>query len=108
MRDSMGMAPVPIRVLSAPAAALVLLAGGWVAGGLITNDFMASMVLTAGWVGLVGVMCLLLFLRRREMWPALAAFVITAAGAGIYLAAVTLIDDRVDEDVVTAQGPARA
>lgn len=60
------MAPVLIRVLSAPVAALVLLAGGWVAGGLITNDFTVSMVLTAGWAGLVGLACLGLFLRRRR------------------------------------------
>jgi hypothetical protein len=101
-------APVLIRVLSAPVVAVVLLAGGWVAGGLITNDFMVSMVLTTAWVGLVGLGCLLLVVRRRELWPALAAFAITAAVAGTYLAAETLIDDRVDEDVVTAQGSARA
>jgi hypothetical protein len=53
-------------------------------------------------VGFVGLACLALFLRRREMWPALATFAVTAAVAGVYLGAETLIDDRVDEDVVTA------
>jgi hypothetical protein len=98
--------PVPVRVLSVPVVALVLLGGGWVAGALISNDFTVSMLLTAAWVGLVGLACLVLFLRRREMWPALAAFAITAAVAGGYLGAETLIDDKVDEDVVTAQVPA--
>jgi hypothetical protein len=97
--------PVLIRVLSVPVVALVLLGGGWVTGALISNDFTLSMLLTAAWVGLVGLGCLALFLRRREMWPALAAFAVTAAVAGTYLGAETLIDDKVDEDVVAAQVP---
>jgi hypothetical protein len=99
-------APVLIRVLSIPAVAAILLGGGWVAAGLITNDFTVSMFLTAAWVGLVGLACLALVLRRREMWPALATFVVTAGVAGAYLGAETLIDDRVDEEVVTAQAAA--
>jgi Electron transfer DM13 len=100
-------APALVRVLSVPVVAVVLLGGGWVAGAVITNDFTASMVLTAAWVGFVGLACLALFLRRREMWPALAAFAVTATVAGVYLGAETLIDDKVDEDVVTAAAPAR-
>ena len=95
-------------MLSVPLVALVLLGGGWVAGALVTNDFMVSIVITAAWAGLVGLACLALFLRRREMWPALAAFAVTAAVAGTYLGAETLIDDTVDEDVVTAQPSSRA
>jgi len=100
--------PVPVRVLSVPVVALVLLGGGWVAGALISNDFTVSMLLTAAWVGLIGIACLALFLRRREMWPALATFAVTAAVAGTYLGAETLIDDKVDEDVVTARAPTGA
>jgi hypothetical protein len=95
--------PVSLRILSVPVVAAVLLAGGWVTSALLTNDFTASMLLTAVWVGLVGLACLAIFLRRREMWPALAAFAVTAAVAGIYLGTETFIDDKVDEDVVTAQ-----
>jgi Electron transfer DM13 len=101
-------APVSVRVLSVPVVAVVLLGGGWVAGALITNDFTASMVLTATWVGLVGLACLAVFLRRREMWPSLGAFAVTAAVAGVYLGAETFVDDKVDEDVVTAQAPTGA
>lgn len=96
-----------VRILSAPAAAAILLAGGWYAGAEITNDFTASMLLTGGWVALVGLGCVALVARRREMWPALAAYAVTATVAGLYLASETLIDDRVDEQVVTA-APARA
>lgn len=105
---SRGPAPLAVRVLSVPVVALVLLGGGWVAGALISNDFTVSMLLTAAWVGLIGLVCLALFRRRREMWPALAAFAITAAVAGTYLGAETLIDDKVDEDVVTAGAPTGA
>jgi len=99
--------PVAVRVLSVPAVVVLLLSGAWVAGGEITNDYALSMLLTAAWVGLVGVGCLATFRKRREMWPALAAFAVTAVAAGGYLAAETFVDDRVDEDVVTAS-PARA
>jgi Electron transfer DM13 len=105
---SRGPVPVAVRVLSVPVVALVLLGGGWVAGALISNDFTVSMLLTAAWVGLVGLACLALFLGRREMWPALAAFAVTAAVAGTYLGAETLIDDKVDENVVTAGAPTGA
>jgi hypothetical protein len=101
-------APAFVRVLSVPVVALVLLGGGWVAGARITNDFTASIVLTTAWVGLVGFACLAVVLRRREMWPSLAAFVVTAAVAGVYLGAETFLDDKVDEDVVTAQAPTGA
>jgi hypothetical protein len=95
-----------VPLLSVPLVVLLLLGGGWVTGGLITNDFTLSMVLTAAWVGAVGLACLLAFRRRRQMWPALAAFGVTAVVAGGYLASTTLFDDKVDEDVVRADAPA--
>lgn len=98
-------APPVVRLLSVPVVIALLLAGGWAAGALVTNDFGVSMLLTAAWIGLVGLGCLGLVLRRREMWPALAAFAVVAAAAGIYLGTETLIDDKVDEDVVTASVP---
>jgi hypothetical protein len=96
-------APPLIRVLSVPVVVAALLGGGWLTSAVVTNDFTASMVLTAAWVGLVGLACLAAVRRRREMWPALATFAVTAAVAGIYLGAETFIDDKVDEDVVTAE-----
>jgi Electron transfer DM13 len=93
------------RWLSVPVVAIVLLAGIWVAGGLITNDFRVSMLLTAAWIGLAGLACVALVFKRREMWPALASFAVTAAAAGIYLGTQTLIDKKVDENVVTAAPP---
>jgi acetyl esterase/lipase len=57
-------APASVAALAALVVAVLLLGGGWVTGGLITNDFTLSMVLTAAWVGLVGLACLALVLRR--------------------------------------------
>jgi hypothetical protein len=96
-----------LPLLSVPAVVLVLLGGGWVAGAAITNDFVLSMLLTTLWIGAVGLACLLLFRAHREMWPALAAFLVTAVVAGGYLAMETFLDDEVDEDVVTADAPAQ-
>ena len=101
-------APLLIRVLSVPVVVVALLGGGWLTSAVITNDFMASMLLTGAWVGLVGLACLALFRRRREMWPAVAAFAVTAVVAGAYLGAETFLDDVVDEDVVTAQAATSA
>ena len=101
-------APRALRLLAVPLVIALLLAGGWVTGAVLTNDFTLSMVLTAAWAGVVGLACLVLVRRRREMWPALAAFALTAIVAGGYLGAETLVDDKVDEDVVKATPPAAA
>jgi len=95
-----------LRLVAAAAVVVALLAGGWVTGAVISNDFTVSMILTAVWVGALGLVCLLVVRARREMWPMLAAFAVAAGVAGIYLAANTFIDDEVDEDVVTAKAPA--
>jgi Electron transfer DM13 len=103
-RRSSRRGPVPLigRLLSVPVVAGLLLAGGWAAGGLITDDFTVSMLLTMAWVGLVGLACFALVVKRRETWPALATFAVIATAAGIYLGTETLIDDKVQEEVVTA------
>jgi hypothetical protein len=98
-------APPLLRILSVPVVVVLLLAGGWVTGAVITNDFALSMALTAVWVGALGLGCLVLVRRRREMWPALAAFAVTAAVAGTYLGTQTWLDEEVDEDVVRAEAP---
>lgn len=93
--------------LVAPAVAVVLVAGIWVAGGAVTDDFTASMLLTAAWIGVVGVACRALAWRRRQLrLPLIAAYLITVAVVGAYLGRSTLIDDRVMERVVTAAPPA--
>lgn len=101
-KDARGM-----RFLLFPLVVVVLLIGIWVTGAQITNDFTASMLLTAVWMGLAGAACLALVYRRpRLRLPVLGAYVLTAVVAGGYLASETFVDDVVDEKVVTAARPA--
>jgi hypothetical protein len=93
--------------LAAPAGASVLLLGVWVAGGLITDDFRASMALTALWVAIAGAACAWLVRRRRRVGVPVATGVLVAAIAvGTYLGLTTLRDKVVHERV--ALGPAQA
>lgn len=81
---------------AAAAAAAATVAGVWVAGGLITNDFRASMALTGAWFVIAGATAL----KTRRI-PLVAGFLIAAAATGGYLAATTLRDKTVHETVVT-------
>jgi hypothetical protein len=101
----------PLRWLAAPAVAIVFLLGVWVAGGLLTNDFKASMALTAAWVALFGLVCVGIAIRLRALRvPVIGAFLVTAAVAGGYLAWTTLRDRVVHEQVAVgapaSSGPA--
>jgi hypothetical protein len=96
----------PVRLLSIPVVILLVLGGGWVTGAVLTNDFILSMVLTAAWMGALGIACVILVVKRRELWPALATFAVVATATGAYLGAETILDDKVNEDVVTADAVA--
>jgi hypothetical protein len=97
-----------MRLLAFPVGVVVLLAGIWVAGGLITNDFGLAMVLTIAWMGVAGLACLGIAWRRRGLRvPVIGAYLLTAAVAGVYLGRSMFFDDVVHEDVVRA-APERA
>ena len=98
------MSAVSTRIVAALATVVVVVAGIWVTGGLITNDFTLAMALTAAWMALAAIGCLLIGLRRRDLLlPLLGAYLLTAAVAGIYLGRSQLFDDRVDEQVATVR-----
>ena len=98
------------RAFQLAAAILVVvlvLAGIWVSGGLITNDFALAMALTAVWMGVAAVGCLLVAWRRPGLRvPVLGAYLLTAVVVGVYLGRSTLIDDEVNERVVRVTPPA--
>jgi hypothetical protein len=95
-----------MRVLLALAVAALVVGGFWVFGGKVTDEFVLSMILTAVWVGAVGLACLVLAVRRRRLaLPLLAGFLVPAVAVGGYLGATTLRDKVVNERVV-AVGPA--
>lgn len=94
-------------VLSGLAVIVIVVAGIWVSGGLITNDFGLAMALTAGWMAFAAMACLVIGWRRPALRvPVIGAYLLTAAVAGAYLGRSTLFDDEVDERVVRVSPPA--
>jgi hypothetical protein len=95
-----------VRLLAIPAVAAIVIAGVWVTGGVISNDFRTSMALTAVWFALSGAACVAIGVRsRRFRLPVVGAYVLTTALVGGYLGLSTVRDRVVDERVVTAAAP---
>jgi hypothetical protein len=91
------------RVLAVPATVVTVVAGIWVTGGLLTNDFTLAMRLTAGWLALAGGVAVVIARRSRNFRsPVLGAYVVTAVVVGGYLASSTFVDDVVNEQVAMA------
>jgi hypothetical protein len=92
-----------MRLLIIPVVAVIVLAGVWVSGGVISDDFRISMALTAVWFAISGAACLLITRRWRPLRvPVVLAFVLTAGATGAYLGLTTLRDRVVHEQVITA------
>ena len=95
------------KVASGVAVVAIVVAGIWVSGGVITNDFWLAMALTAIWMGVAGAACLAIGWRRPGLRvPVIGAYLLTALVAGVYLGRSTLIDDEVNERVVRVTPPA--
>jgi hypothetical protein len=98
-----------LRIIAVPVTAAVLVAGIWLTGGQLTNEFKVAMWLTAGWIGLAGLVCLVIAVRRRRFaLPVLGAYLVTAAIAGVYLGQSVLSDDVVNEAVARPTAPRNA
>jgi Electron transfer DM13 len=94
-----------VRLLAIPFVAAIVVAGVWLTGGVLTNDFRTSMALTGLWFALSGAACVAVALRSRPLRvPVLGAYLVTAAVVGGYLGLSTLHDRVVDEQVVMAAG----
>jgi len=97
------------KLAAAVAVVVVLIAGIWVSGGLITNDFGLAMTLTAVWMGLAAAGCLFVAWRRPDLrLPVLGAYLLTAVVVGGYLGRSTILDDEVNERVVRVSTAASA
>lgn len=99
-------ATAPIRALRALAlaafAALAFIAGVWIAGGLVTDDFRVSMALTAVWFAIAGAAALWSLRAGRGVGvPILAGYMAAAVAVGAFLALTTLRDREVHEVVAT-------
>ncbi|MEO5575934.1 MAG: DM13 domain-containing protein [Gaiellaceae bacterium] len=85
-------------LLLAPVSAAVVLVGIWLAGGVLTDSFRASMALTTLWFGLVAAGAIAIWLRAPALrLPVSAVAVATMVLVGGYLALGTLRDKTVDE-----------
>ena len=88
------------RALLAPISAAIVLAGLWLTGGAISDDFRVSMALTALWFGLVTVAALVVWrLAPRLRLPVTAVALTTIVLVGGYLGLSTLRDKTVDEAI---------
>jgi hypothetical protein len=97
------------RLAAALAVVVITLAGIWISGGLITNDFGLAMALTAVWMGVAAAGCLFVAWRRPGLRvPVLGAYLLTAVVVGIYLGRSTILDDEVNERVVRVSPPVAA
>ena len=104
--DIRARSSIPAKVTSALAVIAIVVAGLWVSGGLITNDFGLAMALTVVWMGIAATACLAIGWRRPGLRvPVIGAYLLTATVAGIYLGRSTLLDDEVNERVVRVTPP---
>ena len=91
------------RVLAATVTALVVVAGVWVTGAVLTNDATVAMLLTGAWFGLAGGLAVLVAWRRRWLAaPVLGAWLVTSTVVGGFLLWTSSVDRVADEEVVNA------
>jgi hypothetical protein len=75
--------------------------GVWVAGGVVTNDFKASMAITIAWGVFFGAACLWIAFRRPDLRiSVIGSYLVTGALVAGVLGWMTLHDRVVDEQVV--------
>ncbi len=92
------------RLVAAVATVIVVVAGVWVTGAVLTEDADIAMVLTGLWFGVAGFAAILLARHRRFLAvPVVGAWLVTSAAVGGYLFWTSTVDDIVDENVVRAQ-----
>jgi hypothetical protein len=98
--------PSWLRLGLVPPVAAIVLAGIWVTGGLLTNNFRLSMLFTTLWLGLVGLSSLVVAWRWRPLaLPVLGTAFVTATAAGGYLLYTSSVDKVINEQVAVAESP---
>src|SRR5438094_4449495 len=99
-----GRIPGWVRIAVVPAIAAAVVAGVWVAGGVLTDDELLAKGATAGWLGLAGILCAAAALRwQRLAAPLLLSYAVTAAATAGFLLWTSTVDTVVAERVVAAE-----
>jgi hypothetical protein len=92
-----------MRWALAPLAAGAFVAGVWITGGVLTDEFKLAMTLTGLWFALSAAAVVLIARRRRAVAAPLASgFLVAAIAVGGYLGVSTLRDRVVNETVARA------
>jgi len=92
------MTQLAARLATMPVVGAIVLAGLWFFAGRVTNDFVTSGILTGVWFAVAGAAAVFVARRRRMLAvPVVAAYLLTAGGAGAYLGWSTLRDTVVHE-----------
>ena len=100
---------LPARLAVIPLVVVVVAAGIWVTGAVLTEDATVAMVLTGLWLAVAGAVAVVVGLRWRPFaLPVVGAYLVTATLLGGYLFVSSTFDKVVDEDVVVAAPRATA
>jgi len=92
------------RLAVVPLVSVVVLAGVWVTGGLLTDDELLAKGATAAWLALAGALAVTAAARwRRLALPVLLSYAVTALAAGGFLLWTSTVDRVVVEEVVVAE-----
>jgi hypothetical protein len=94
-------APLPTRIVTALGVLVALLAGLWVASGLIAPTYLTSIIFGVVWFLLASVVLGKAVKRRPDLkWWVRGTFIATAVVVGAAFAWTSLRDETVNEDVV--------
>ena len=95
---------LPVRIAVVPVVVLVVVAGIWVTGAVLTENATAAMVLTGLWLAVAGATALAVGWRWRPLaLPVVGAYLVSATVLGGYLFITSTFDKVVDEDVLVAE-----
>jgi len=100
-------APLGLMLLLVPLVVVVMLAGLWVAAGVLAPTYDSSFVYGIVWFVLAAIALRFIVRARPDLkLPLRGTFVVTAVVVAVATLWTTQRDDKVDEDVVMASQPA--
>jgi len=92
-----------VAAAAVPVVVLVVLAGVWLTGAVLTEDADVAMVLTGAWFAVAGLLAVVAGLRwRRLAVPVVGAWLVTSVAVGGYLLVTSTVDRVADEAVLVA------
>jgi hypothetical protein len=107
--DTSRRTPTATKVVAAVTVLLLVVAGVWFTGAVVSDDHKVAMAATGVFFALGFVACLLFVRSRRDLTlPVMGAFLVAATILGGWLFYESTVDDEVDEEVVVGAPRAAA